>query len=71
MTFSLFFSLFALLVVGWERFGMALMPQPHRYHPELDLPYACQEYRYCPQFCDLPNQTNSSHGCFCRLPSFL
>jgi len=24
-------------VVGWERFGMALMPQPHRYHPELDL----------------------------------
>jgi hypothetical protein len=23
-------------VVGWEGFGMALMPQPHRYHFELD-----------------------------------
>ena len=36
--FSLFFSLFCLaLVVSWERFGMPLMPPPHRYHPELDL----------------------------------
>jgi hypothetical protein len=24
-------------VVGWERFGLALMPRPHRYHLELDL----------------------------------
>ena len=36
---SFFFSLFCpALVVGCERFGMALMPQPHRYHLELDLP---------------------------------
>lgn len=31
-------SLFCLaLVVGWERFGMALMPPPQRYHREFDL----------------------------------
>ena len=36
--FSFFFSLFCpALVVGWERFGMALMPQPHRYRLEFDL----------------------------------
>jgi hypothetical protein len=33
-----FFSIFCLaLVVGWEGLGMALRPQPHRYHFELDL----------------------------------
>lgn len=67
-----FFSIFCLaLVVGWERFGLALMPRRIVIILSSIFPYACSAYRDCPQFCEVPNQTNSSHGCFCRLPSFL
>ena len=70
--FLFFFYIFCLaLVVGWERFGLALMPRRIVIILSSIFPYACSAYRDCPQFCDLPNQTNSSHGCFCRLPSFL
>ena len=36
--FSCFFALFSsALVLGFEQFGVSLMPQPHRYHHEMDL----------------------------------
>ena len=36
--FSCFFALFSsALVLGFEQLGVSLMPQPHRYHHEMDL----------------------------------